>query len=65
MSRARRRTKTEVRLSEERKLEMIRRPIITEKTTLMGEDNRVAFVVPIDASSRRSKRRSRASSRLR
>jgi len=50
MSRARRRTKTEVRLSEERKLEMIRRPIITEKTTLMGEHNRVAFVVPMDAS---------------
>jgi len=50
MSRARPRIRNEVRLSEERKLELIRRPIITEKTTLMGEDNRVAFVVPIDAS---------------
>ena len=49
MSRARPRRKIEVRLSEERKLEMIRRPIITEKTTLMGEDNRVAFEVPMDA----------------
>ncbi|WP_366556375.1 50S ribosomal protein L23 [Aquibaculum sediminis] len=49
MSRARSRKKIEVRLSEERKLEMIRRPIITEKTTLMGEHNQVAFQVPIDA----------------
>ena len=49
MSRARARKQIEVRLSEERKLEMIRRPIITEKTTLMGEANRVAFEVPMDA----------------
>jgi|SRR5690625_2491376 len=49
MSRARPRRKQEVRLSEERKLEMIRRPVITEKSTFMGEENRVAFVVPSDA----------------
>ncbi len=49
MSRARPRKKIEVRLSEERKLELIRRPIITEKTTLMGEVNRVAFEVPMNA----------------
>lgn len=50
MSKARARTKVEVRLSEERKLELIRRPIITEKTTMMGEHNQVAFEVPLDAS---------------
>ena len=46
MSKARARKKIDVRLSEERKLELIRRPIITEKTTLMGEHNQVAFQVP-------------------
>lgn len=50
MSKARPRKKIEVRLSEERQLELIRRPIITEKTTMMGEHNQVAFEVPLDAS---------------
>jgi large subunit ribosomal protein L23 len=36
-------------MSPERKLEVIRRPVITEKTTLLGEHNQVAFLVALDA----------------
>ncbi|MBO6949647.1 MAG: 50S ribosomal protein L23 [Rhodospirillales bacterium] len=35
--------------SKERIYELIRRPLVTEKTTLMSEHNQVAFEVPLDA----------------
>lgn len=35
--------------SKERIFELIRRPLVTEKTTLMSEHNQVAFEVPLDA----------------
>jgi len=35
--------------SKERMYELIRRPIITEKATLMSEFNQVSFYVPVDA----------------
>lgn len=41
--------KASMAISNERKLEIIRRPVITEKTTLLGEHNQVAFMVSIDA----------------
>jgi len=37
-------------ISKERMFEVIRRPMITEKATLMSEHNQVAFEVAIDAS---------------
>jgi len=37
-------------ISKERMYEVIRRPLITEKATLMSEHNQVAFEVAIDAS---------------
>ncbi len=36
-------------LSEERKYEIIRRPLITEKATLLSEHNQVSFIVSLDA----------------
>ncbi len=36
--------------SAERKFELIRSPIITEKSTLLSEFNQVSFRVPMDAS---------------
>lgn len=41
--------KASMPISNERKLEIIRRPVITEKTTLLGEHNQVAFLVALDA----------------
>ncbi|MDZ3838693.1 MAG: 50S ribosomal protein L23 [Rhodospirillales bacterium] len=41
--------KASMPISAERKLEIIRRPVITEKTTLLGEHNQVAFLVALDA----------------
>ena len=35
--------------SAERMYELIRRPIITEKATLLSEHNQVSFYVPVDA----------------
>jgi len=35
--------------SQERVYELIRRPMVTEKATLISEHNQVAFVVPLDA----------------
>lgn len=35
--------------SKERMYELLRRPIITEKATLLGEFNQVSFYVPVDA----------------
>lgn len=36
-------------LSKERMYEIIRKPLITEKSTLIGEYNQVSFQVPLDA----------------
>ena len=38
-----------VKLSQERMYELIRSPIITEKTTITSEHNQVSFKVPLDA----------------
>jgi large subunit ribosomal protein L23 len=37
-------------LNEERKYEIIRRPLITEKATRLSEHNQVSFIVALDAS---------------
>ena len=37
-------------VSKERMFEIIRRPVITEKSTLISEHNQVCFQVPLDAS---------------
>ncbi|MEO1193089.1 MAG: 50S ribosomal protein L23 [Pseudomonadota bacterium] len=37
-------------VSSERMYELIRRPVVTEKSTLASEHNQVVFVVPVDAS---------------
>lgn len=42
--------KRPVTISNERKYEVLRRPLITEKATLISEHNQVAFLVAIDAS---------------
>ena len=49
MSKGRARNKAETRVSGERMLELIRRPVITEKSTLGSEHNQVTFRVPLDA----------------
>ena len=36
-------------VSKERMMEILRRPVITEKATLMDEHNQVSFFVPMDA----------------
>tara|TARA_Y100000813_G_scaffold177302_1_gene143713 strand:- start:755 stop:1078 length:324 start_codon:yes stop_codon:yes gene_type:complete len=36
-------------VSKERMMEILRRPVITEKATLIGEHNQVCFFVPMDA----------------
>lgn len=36
-------------LSKERMMEILRRPVITEKATLISEFNQVTFFVPLDA----------------
>ncbi len=41
--------KASVSISAGRKIEVVRRPVITEKTTLLGEHNQVAFLVALDA----------------
>jgi large subunit ribosomal protein L23 len=38
-----------VKLSQERMYEIIRSPIITEKTTIISEHNQVTFKVPLEA----------------
>lgn len=38
------------RLSDERMYEVIRAPVITEKSTMISEHNQVTFYVPLDAS---------------
>lgn len=50
MSRARKMEKPVVTLSDAAKLEIIRRPHVTEKATMGSEHNQVTFRVPLDAS---------------
>lgn len=38
-----------VKLSDERMYDVIRAPVITEKTTMLSEKNQVTFRVPLDA----------------
>jgi large subunit ribosomal protein L23 len=50
MSKARARKSMTVKVSEERMYEIIRSPVVTEKSTLGGEFNQVTFRVPLSAS---------------
>lgn len=50
MSKGRARTTAGVKVSDERMLELIRKPVITEKATLGGEHNQITFRVPLEAS---------------
>ncbi len=50
MSGIRPRRRRHVTVSKERLYEVIRRPIVTEKSTLGSEHNQVSFQVPLDAS---------------
>jgi large subunit ribosomal protein L23 len=49
MSRARKMVTPAVKLDEAAMLEMIRRPVVTEKTTMGSEHNQVTFRVPLEA----------------
>ena len=49
MSRARPRKKQSTSVSRERLYELVRRPVVTEKSTLASQHSQVAFVVPLDA----------------
>ena len=55
MSRFRVIPKAESKLSRERMYEIIRSPIITEKTTNASEQNKVVFRVPLDSDKREVK----------
>jgi len=50
MSRARPRTPIVKKVSSQRLYEVIRAPLVTEKSTLASEHNQVVFKVPLDAS---------------
>lgn len=50
MSRARAMGNKPAKVSSERMYEVIRRPVVTEKSTLGSEHNQVTFEVPLDAS---------------
>lgn len=49
MSRARAFKNEATKVSSERRYEVIRRPVVTEKSTLGSEHNQVTFEVPLDA----------------
>lgn len=49
MSKGRARNKPPVTISKERMYEVIRQPVVTEKSTLGSEHNQVAFKVAMDA----------------
>lgn len=55
MSRFRVILKAEPKLSRERMYEIIRQPVITEKTTNASEQNKVVFRVPLDSDKREVK----------
>ncbi len=50
MSRARSRVAVETKVSSQRLYEVIRAPVVTEKSTLASEHNQVVFRVPLNAS---------------
>ncbi len=50
MSKARPPRKGDIKISVERMYSLIRRPVVTEKSTLGSEHNQVTFIVPLDAS---------------
>ncbi len=49
MSRARRMGKRDVKVSNARMYDLIRSPVVTEKSTLGSQHNQVTFRVPLDA----------------
>lgn len=49
MSKGRARTTAGVKVSSERMLELIRKPVITEKATMASEHNQITFQVPLEA----------------
>jgi len=49
MSRARPYKKPDAKVSRERIYEVVRRPLVTEKSTLGSQHNQVTFEVPLDA----------------
>ena len=49
MSNSRPRRPADAKISKERIFQVIRRPLVTEKSTLGSEHNQVAFQVPLDA----------------
>jgi large subunit ribosomal protein L23 len=55
MSRFRVIPRQEIKLSRERMYEIVRRPVITEKSTMASEHNQVTFRVPLDADKRQVK----------
>jgi len=55
MSRFRVIPRQETKLSRERMYEIVRRPVITEKSTMASEHNQVTFRVPLDADKREVK----------
>ena len=55
MSRFRVIPREEIKLSRERMYEIVRRPVITEKSTMASEHNQVTFRVPLDADKREVK----------
>ena len=55
MSRFRVIPREEIKLSRERMYEIVRRPVITEKSTMASEHNQVTFRVPLDADKRQVK----------
>ena len=50
MSRARSRVAVETKVSSQRLYEVIRAPLVTEKSTMASEHNQVVFKVPLNAS---------------
>lgn len=44
------RKRVETKITEAQAFDLILRPIITEKSTMLSEQNQIGFVVPIDAS---------------
>jgi len=55
MSRFRVIPRKEVKLSRERMYQIVRQPVITEKSTMGSEHNQVTFRVPLDADKREVK----------
>lgn len=50
MSRGRIHKPSQVKLSRERMYDLVREPVITEKSTMASQNNQVAFRVPLSAS---------------